>query len=401
MAMASMPPGQDAQDLDLESQYGKLIGQHTFQREQALRTLGKCIGGAYVKLVYDSRPNTISKETRDEQWEILHDPYRYLHGLIVYLGPPSFFLYNLRIPLSLLGSIIILSAVYNSCHILYPKILPDISNDASWDIFKMGSFVLSLILSVKLGRVYSRFWEARTNFGKISGNLNMCMQLLVLYSTVDIPKTLSTSDVDDLVQEFTVWATVFPYTLVMQLLSLSKVPDQVRILLCNEEIQLLESTLKPRKYALMKLQHIVHQFALPTEKYLSMQSLLQSTETAAAACRRIKFSAMPYGLSQLYTGFIMIWLCIIPLGIGYSGPLEYGTVSDVLTVWLTSIILFFFALMMLSVDEVANQLEDPFHSMPLFDSLKTSLGHLAMVQKDFELLHAAGLSTRASRGNQP
>jgi len=45
--------------------------------------------------------------------------------------------------------------------------------------------------------------------------------------------------------------------------------------------------------------------------------------------------------------------------------------------------------MMLAVDEIANQLEDPFHSLPLFDSLKIAMGHLADVRRDFDLLDKA------------
>lgn len=367
-----------------------LRGQHTIQRSKMKRKLGKRLGGLYTKLVYDSRPNTTSTETREEQWNKIVDPDRYLYGLLVYLGPPSFFSYNLRKPLLLVGGITILSCTYHTCYILYPNVLPTIFNRTAWDLFRMGSFALSLLLSVKVSKVYDRFWEARSHFSKIGGNLNMAMQLLELYSRTHSGSMegMNASDVDRILGEFAAWAMVYPYALVVQLLALKGVPEEVHLLLNQEEVKLLNSTPKPRKYVLMKLQDLLHQFPLPTEKYLCMQKLLQDTEAACGVCRRIRFTALPYGLSQLYTGFIMIWLCILPLGIQYSGSGQEGTLSDIMTVWLSGIVVNLFSLMMISVDEVANQLEDPFPSIPLMDTIKTSMKHIATVQKDFALLRA-------------
>lgn len=368
-----------------------LRGQHTLQRDKVKKRLGKRLGALYTKLVYDSRPDTTSTETRAEQWNKIVDPNRYLFGLFIYLGPPSFFLYNLKKPLLLVGTITILSCIYHTCDVLYPNVLPTIFNRTAWDLFRMGSFALSLLLSVKVSKVYDRFWEARSNFSRIGGNLNMTLQLLELYSRgrPDSMEGMEASDVDQILAEFASWAMVYPYALVVQLLALSGVPEEVHLLLNEEEIKLLNSTPKPRKYALMKLQDLLHQFPLPTEKYLCMQKLLQDTEYACGVCRRIKFTALPYGLSQVYSGFIMIWLCILPLGIQYSGSGQEGTMSDILTVWLSGLLVYLFSLMMICVDEVANQLEDPFPSIPLFDTIKTSMKHLATVQNDFALLRAA------------
>eukprot|EP00890_Picochlorum_soloecismus_P002968 jgi/Picsp_1/3672/NSC_06509-R1_upf0187-domain-containing protein len=381
---------------------GKLIGQHTKVLESSLRgeTKPSWWNRLYATVIYDSRPNTTSKETRSEQWGKLHSPYRYLHSLFLYLGPPGYFLYNLRVPMTLVTVVILLNAVYSTLYIFlddkFPSI-PTFRTMQTWDIFRMGSFSLSLLLSVKISKVYDRFWSARSSFGKISGNLNMLMQLMALYSRTDAPEGMSEKEASELLDMLSAWMTVYPYALTMQLLTLSRLPREVVPLIRYEEVDLLESTAKPRKFVLMKLQSIVHQFKLPMEKYLCVQNLLQDTETSAATCRRIKFTALPYNISQVCTGFVLIWLCVVPFGMQETvDAVKRSNVTkadQIVGTWIEAVLIFFFSLMMLCTDEVANQLEDPFHSLPLFDSLKTAMAHLATVKEDFEKIDFAAMTS--------
>lgn len=67
--------------------------------------------------------------------------------------------------------------------------------------------------------------------------------------------------------------------------------------------------------------------------------------------------------------------------------------DQIVGTWIEAVLIFFFSLMMLCTDEVANQLEDPFHSLPLFDSLKTAMAHLATVKEDFEKIDFAAMTS--------
>ena len=217
----------------------------------------------------------------------------------------------------------------------------------------------------------------------------MIMQLLVIYSESISKDIMSESEKILALDTCQKWLTVFPYALIMQLLALKELPNEARIHLTLKEILLLESTGKPRKYVLMKLQKLLNQFNFSLEKYLSIEKLLQDTENAAAECRRIKFTALPFSLSQYCTGFVMIWSCVIPFGMDGAIVSGGGRSTGIVSIWATSVIILLFCFMMLAVDEIANQLEDPFHSLPLFDSLKTAMDHLAAVRRDFDLLDKA------------
>lgn len=89
------------------------------------------------------------------------------------------------------------------------------------------------------------------------------------------------------------------------------------------------------------------------------------------------------GLKIRLAGFIVVWLLILPFGISNTAVsvLSSKTLgSAILLTWVQGACLFLLSMMMLSVDEVANQLEDPFLSLPLFDTMKTALGHLYVCQ---------------------
>jgi putative membrane protein len=111
----------------------------------------------------------------------------------------------------------------------------------------------------------------------------------------------------------------------------------------------------------------------------------------AGTCRRIKFTPLPFGLSLVTTGFIMLWLVLLPFGLTNATAANSGFSlgTAILSTWTSGLGLFILSAMLLCVDEAANQLEDPFHSLPLFDATKTAMAHLSMVPDDFAKLRAA------------
>ena len=156
---------------------------------------------------------------------------------------------------------------------------------------------------MKVSQVYNRFWLARQSFGAVGGYLNAAAQLMTIYAAESQRSGhVSAADRGRLCDELCRWMTVYPYALTMQLLDLEKLPEEAAKLLDRKEVALLESTKKPRKFVLMKLQLIVSAFKLETEKYLSVQQLLQSAEAGCSTCRRIKFTPLPFGLTNICTG---------------------------------------------------------------------------------------------------
>ncbi len=110
-------------------------------------------------------------------------------------------------------------------------------------------------------------------------------------------------------------------------------------------------------------------------------------EINAGTCRRIKFTPLPFGISLVTTGFIMLWLVLLPFGM--TTPQEESNATMIISTWVAALCLFVLSAMLLAIDEAANQLEDPFHSLPLFDATKTAMAHLSIVAQDFAKMQTA------------
>lgn len=93
-------------------------------------------------------------------------------------------------------------------------------------------------------------------------------------------------------------------------------------------------------------------------------------------CTRILFYAMPYAITLMCSGFLEIWLLLMPLGtilrssspapLRHKGP---AIVIDLLLYLLTCVL-------MLGVDELTNQLELPFPHLPLEDMADSTLRNI-------------------------
>ena len=54
-----------------------------------------------------------------------------------------------------------------------------------------------------------------------------------------------------------------------------------------------------------------------------MDSNLSFALMQAGLCSRIRFNCLPYNLTLLCTGFIQIWLCLLPFGM-FKGAYWFG-----------------------------------------------------------------------------
>ena len=188
----------------------------------------------YLRIAYLNRPSLTSKEARAEQWSTLHSPHRYVLSLLVGFGPPGYFFYNLRYPLVLVTLLILINGIYETFSVLNPD-LPDFTNPAIWDIFRQGTFAISVVLAFKVNQVYQRFWLARQAYGSVCGNLNSLAQLMHLYAHASNDAYLSSLTAEEkhaLLDEINRYCVCYPYALIMQLLTLDRLPNEARHLVC-------------------------------------------------------------------------------------------------------------------------------------------------------------------------
>ena len=99
------------------------------------------------------------------------------------------------------------------------------------------------------------------------------------------------------------------------------------------------------------------------EQFISVESIVQSTIKSSGDAVRMKFQAMPQGLSLCCTGFVMIWCLLLPFAM-CNYQQKYVEWYAILSVAVISLLL-------LATDEVASQLEDPFPLLPMQDIVNT------------------------------
>lgn len=107
-----------------------------------------------------------------------------------------------------------------------------------------------------------------------------------------------------------------------------------------------------------------------------MNDTISKGSADMGVCTRILFYATPYAITLLCSGFLEIWLLLMPLGtiLGSSLP---ATLRHTRAMVVVDLLLYLLAcVLMLGVDEVANQLELPFPHLPLEDMADSALRNI-------------------------
>jgi hypothetical protein len=105
-------------------------------------------------------------------------------------------------------------------------------------------------------------------------------------------------------------------------------------------------------------------------QFLSMEETLVSGHRHVGTCLRTKTQCMPYALTLLTTGYVEIFLLLQPFALIRSNvpsEMDKHVLLNGLQPLAGLLIYFFCAVLLLGVDEVANQLEDPFGQMAMGD----------------------------------
>jgi predicted membrane chloride channel (bestrophin family) len=179
------------------------------------------------------------------------------------------------------------------------------------------------------------------------------------------------------------------------MLSLPKIHPDVAEYLSPEEFAVVNAAAKPRELSALQATNLLSEANLSPDKVLVIAGLLNTAAVHGGTCVSIKFQAIPYSISSICTGFVLIWLLFLPLGLfrGVAVGPEI-TYLDATCQYVIMIIAFLFlSLLLLACDEISNQLEDPFYQLPLHEIIKSSS---AKMQKTVENL--ISLRTASAQG---
>ncbi|EFN57290.1 hypothetical protein CHLNCDRAFT_143882 [Chlorella variabilis] len=220
-------------------------------------------------------------------------------------------------------------------------------------IFQLCSFVLSLLLSLRMSQGYDRMKVARHAFGNVSSQCTNIVQS-VAAGGADAAK----------VAEFVRWAIVWQYSLLQLVGHDTALAPEAAALLSRGELDLMATAPKPHLVASLALKRLAAGLDPKQCKLVGDISYAIGTGVGSADdCERLRQTPISASLTQLSSGFLIIWLVLLPFGIWA----EIAEIENVVTEVVPYILM---AILFLGCDEVATQMEDPWPLLPLCEICK-------------------------------
>eukprot|EP00669_Euglena_mutabilis_P011804 TRINITY_DN6413_c0_g1_i1.p1 TRINITY_DN6413_c0_g1~~TRINITY_DN6413_c0_g1_i1.p1 ORF type:complete len:333 (-),score=123.40 TRINITY_DN6413_c0_g1_i1:115-1113(-) len=223
-------------------------------------------------------------------------------------------------------------------------------------VFALSAPALGLLLVFRTNTSYGRWDEARRLFGLISAR---CMDLVRLAS-VRFPAD------SGLRAMLCRHAQALPYALKGHLRgdpggceNDSTLEADLRPILLPKELQALLAAPHRPLYLVGCLTEIVRAAGLEGAPLLAAEADLTLIVDMIGGSERILRTPIPLSYTRLTARFLLLWLLLLPLGI--SGDI----VRSGQTVWLTVPAVAFIAFLLLGIDEVGVQIEEPFSILPL------------------------------------
>eukprot|EP00798_Chlamydomonas_sp_ICE-L_P016396 gene16396-22598_t len=287
-------------------------------------------------LIYVARPDMLNSSAKE--WKMMHSQWRYLQGLFCYIGPPSHILWNVKWPW-------LFSMLVSAGASLFSIFYYDLNIQLLLTSFRVTSFAMSLLLAFKLNRAYDRWKSARAAFGRCCTRSTALFSQAVAY--IEDPMLLG---------EYRRFLSVYPFAVMQTVLAEPELDPKAAAMLLPKELAVYQKSSKGIQVIMTKLRLLSAAADLPTARMLAMEATVAELWGSACSCTNIRAQALPYGLSIISLGFVQIWCTLLPFGLDADSlPHEY--VRLIATALIT--------LLLLAVDEVATQLEQPFPMLPL------------------------------------
>lgn len=299
----------------------------------------------YRRIMSTWYPPVWKKKTLAREWVALRSEWRFVSSAICYIAPPLHILWLVKIPLLIvIGEIL-------GLYFAPIGVLRFVDNDQGvyTTAFGICAFALSLLLASRVNNVIQRFNLARAGFGKLG---NVCV--------IIVQMMLTCCNDEEILQDMARWSVIYHNAIRKYLegnLKLSEDPVDYNSYLHEDEVMLMHETHKMRQMAPLKIRQLIAKAQPPMAMAIALNSQLEMAQIGAGDCVRIYSQSLPYPFTLMTTGFIQIWLYLLPLALKNTDlQLQVALPASIFTV-----------LLLLGVDAVAIQLENPFPYMPLQD----------------------------------
>jgi len=308
------------------------IGQRQSRSSLVCRADGKEDSRKYRRVAFDF-----------ELWKKHRSGDRYLYNLTTF--PSSRILWSLLPPTMWGVSVATAVGVYETC--LANGTLPADLPHITWSqplFLSLSSFALSLLLVFRTNSSYGRFDEARKMWG---ATLNRCRDI-TRQAVTFFPKECEEQKV-----AVGRWMIAFARAMRIHFQNEGDLRTDLKDVLSAQELDLLCGAQHKPVMALAVMSEIIGSTKLNSMEAMQMQMNLTHFHDQLGGCERLLRTPIPLSYTRHTGRFLLIWLTLLPFGL-------WKTCG-----WSTLVIEAITALLLLGIDEIGIEIEEPFGILPL------------------------------------
>lgn len=234
--------------------------------------------------------------------------------------------------------------------VAYVEYLDDISFSLTTLPFSIIGVALGIFLGFRTNVSYDRFWEARRLWGRLVNITRTFARQLELFVVAPSP-----DEAADFRRETVLKLVAYVHSF-RGMLRLEDVSDEYEGRLTPEETELVHARRNPPNLILeiiaWRLRDAWRRGWIHDYHLNALDASLHEMTSIQGACERIKKTPVPFSYSLLIHRITVFYCLFLPFGI----------VDDVGTA--TPLVIFFISYAFLGLDEVGNEVEDPFMREP-------------------------------------
>mmetsp|Transcript_42215 Transcript_42215/g.70464 ORF Transcript_42215/g.70464 Transcript_42215/m.70464 type:complete len:422 (+) Transcript_42215:311-1576(+) len=232
--------------------------------------------------------------------------------------------------------------------------------------FELTSAALGLLLVFRTDSSYSRWLDARGYLSGISsGTADACRAAVVWFNYED----------ERLVQGFVRWDKAFFKTVQHHLRGCESDADLERDLseyLLPEEVGYTLIAHNRPSFVLQQLASIANNAQLNSDQHVALHEKLANLGEIVVQCERILTTPIPLSYTRFTNRFLMVWLLTLPMCLYRTcGLLSVPTEIAV-------------ALVLLGIEEVGVQIEEPFGILPIETLSELTVANLTYMEENRE-----------------
>ncbi|KAL3146982.1 hypothetical protein ABBQ38_014950 [Trebouxia sp. C0009 RCD-2024] len=225
-----------------------------------------------------------------------------------------------------------------------PAHAPGLGLETNSSPFSLISFALSLLLVFRTNTSYSRWAEARAIWGGVTNRSRDILRQALMYAPKDRP---------ELVDMFTRWSMAYSKVLMCHLREDGDVEKELQGILPPEELSQLVASQHRPNYVVGMLSDLVEKSNISSPERFRMDQNITFFEDCHGKCERILKTPIPLSYTRHTSRFLGIWLLVMPFTLWKS--CHWAMVP-------ASVIICF---LLLGIEEIGVQIEEPFGVLPL------------------------------------